>query len=278
MVLPNLFVIGAMKCGTSSLHHYLDQHPEVSMTADKEPNIFLEPEWRDAVGRYGSMLDGSAVVRGESSTNYTKYPKFPDAPRRIAELLPEAKLIYVAGDPIKRMLAHYAQTVSDEIEHRTLDEAIADFDDPANTYVWNGRYGTQVERFLRFFPASSLLVLDQADLRADREGTMREAFRFLGVDEEFSSPAFESMLNTRREKRRVSAVGARIRESRAAELYRLLPSRVRAPVTRAAHRALSRPVEGQALDDGLRTRLIELYEPEIERLAELTGTRIRWAR
>ena len=278
MVLPNLFVIGAMKCGTSSLHHYLDQHPDVSMSSNKEPNVFLAPGWRDEVRRYADMLDAGAAVRGESSTNYTKYPKFPDAPARIAELVPDAKLIYVAGDPIQRTLAHYAQTVSDEIESRPLEEAVSDFDDPANTYVWNGRYATQAERFLEHFPSSSLLVLDQHDLRSDREGTMREVFRFIGVDETFSSPEFASELNTRNDRRRVGTLGTRVRESRAADLYRRLPASVRRPVTQTAHRALSRPVQRPTLDDGLRARLVELYEPEIERLAELSGKHIRWSR
>ncbi|MEX2196001.1 MAG: sulfotransferase [Thermoleophilaceae bacterium] len=278
MLLPNLFVIGAMKCGTSSLHHYLDQHPQVSMSSNKEPNVFLAPDWRQEVSRYAEMLDPDAAVRGESSTNYTKFPKFPDAPARIAGLVPDAKLIYVAGDPIQRTLAHYAQTVSDETESRSLDEAVSDFEDPENTYVWNGRYATQAERFLAHFPASSLLVLDQADLRSDRVGTMREVFRFLGVDDAFSSPEFESMLNTRRERRRVGSLGTRVRESRAAGVYRRIPARVRRPMTQTAHRVLSRPVERPALDDDLRARLVELYEPEIERLAELSGRRIRWAR
>lgn len=276
MVLPNLFVIGAMKCGTSSLHHYLDQHPEISMSADKEPNVFVGPGWRDDVRRYATMLDPAALIRGESSTNYSKHPIFPGVPARIAELVPDARLIYVVGDPIRRLVAHYAQTVSDEIERRPFEQAVGNFDDPENTYVWNGRYATQVERYLEHFPASSLLVLDQADLLSDRAKTLQQVFRFLGVDPTFSSMEFDSMLNTRGERRVVSTLGGRVRASRPAGAYRRLPVPVRRPITRAARRVLSRPVERPILDERLRNRLVDLYEPEIDRLADLSGTRIRW--
>lgn len=273
MVLPSVFLVGAAKCGTSSLHHYLDQHPAVSMTSDKEPSIFTSRSWRDELPRYGQLLDPSAPVRGESSTNYSKYPAFSDVPGRIAEVVPDALLIYVVGDPIPRCIAHYAQNVAAGIETRAIGEAVSDFDDPRNTYVWAGRYATQLERYLEHFPLSSVLVLDQADLLGDRLTTIRKVFRFLSIDEGFTSPRFEEVMNTRKAQRRLGTVGNRLRRSRPVELYRKLPPGWRRPLSKSTRHLLSRPVSRPELDPGLVSELRALYEDEIARLAALTGTR-----
>ena len=73
--LPNLVVIGAMKCGSTSLHHYLDAHPAVSMSDHKELNFFYRPQrWQRGADWYRGHFDSTALVRGESSVNYTKSP------------------------------------------------------------------------------------------------------------------------------------------------------------------------------------------------------------
>src|SRR4051794_25988719 len=65
-VLPNLLVIGAAKCGTTSLHEYLALHPDIAMSAKKELNFFTRDDWRDAVDWYDAQFP-EAPVRGESS-------------------------------------------------------------------------------------------------------------------------------------------------------------------------------------------------------------------
>jgi hypothetical protein len=66
-MLPTSLIIGAMKCGTTSLYSYLSEHPEVLMSSVKEPNFFLERE-ELSLDEYKKLFDGTAKVYGEAST------------------------------------------------------------------------------------------------------------------------------------------------------------------------------------------------------------------
>ena len=90
--LPNLIVIGGLKCGTTSLHHYLNLHPQIAMSRPKELNFFVDelnwelgPEW------YASHFDRDAEVRGETSPHYTNLPRFEGVAERMRELLGDAR-------------------------------------------------------------------------------------------------------------------------------------------------------------------------------------------
>ena len=137
--LPNLLIIGAAKCGTTSLHFYLDQHPDVFMArphdshwGQKEMRLFWRDDWRERLEWYEQHFDPSAPVRGEATPSYTHYPFLPDVPRRIHSIIPEAKLIYIVRDPIDRIVAHWAQTQEDG-DRTPLEEALADYDRPGSS-------------------------------------------------------------------------------------------------------------------------------------------------
>ena len=272
-MLPNLFIVGAAKCGTTSLHYYLDQHPSISMSSVKEPAIFSDPAWRQRLTQYEGMLDAGAPVRGESSTSYTKHPAFPDVPSRIAEVVPEPKLIYVVRDPLSRCISQWVHNVAAGRESRSLNDALRDIDDPENLYVWCGRYASQIERYLEHFPVRDLLVLDQTKLLDERLSTLSRVFRFLGVDESFHSPRFESELNTADSRRRLGTVGARLRRSRAMSVYRRMPLSWRPAVDRLRRLVLP-AIDRPELDGRIRCQLSALYDDELNRLAELTGVRL----
>ena len=111
--LPNLIIIGGLKCGTTSLHHYLSLHPEIAMSRPKELNFFVaELNWPLGRDWYAAHFDPKAPVRGESSPHYTNSPAFAGVADRMRDILGEAvRLIYVVRDPIDRMLSHYLHNV-----------------------------------------------------------------------------------------------------------------------------------------------------------------------
>src|SRR3954452_4665444 len=146
--LPNVFIIGAAKCGTTSLHHYLGQHPEISMSRAKEPSVFSQGRWVTKYESYDGLFDCDAPYRGDASTSYSRYPVEGDAAARIHAAVPDAKLIYLVRDPIERTVSDYVHHVAIGHEHRSLDEALKDFTDPENYYVTTSRYALQVERYL----------------------------------------------------------------------------------------------------------------------------------
>lgn len=106
---PNLVVIGAAKCGTTSLHRYLGRHPDIGMSHPKEPRHFVRADWEARLGEQRLFDRMGSTIRGESSTDYTKFPLWQDIPRRIHWVIPDAKLIYVVGDPVRRIVAQYVE-------------------------------------------------------------------------------------------------------------------------------------------------------------------------
>ena len=126
-MLPTFFVIGAAKSGTTSLHYYLDQHPDVHMSREKEPNYFSfahRPGGPKHVIRdrraYKALFDSPAPVRGEASVTYSFWPHPPDVAERIHAAVPDAKFVYVVRDPVERTLSHYRHRVVLGEEHRSL--------------------------------------------------------------------------------------------------------------------------------------------------------------
>lgn len=268
---PNFFVIGAAKCGTSSLRHYLDQHPEISMSRVKEPNVFADPLFLTQHEDYEQQFECGAALRGDASTAYSRYPVEGDAAARIHEATPESKLIYLVRDPLERIVSEYAQWVAVGVEQRPINEALRDFEDPNNPYVCASRYGMQANRYLEFFDRSALLVLEQAELRDQRRTALIKVFRFLDVDPAFRSPEFSAELWTRADHVKYQGLGWRLRGSVLGRAFRRLPLRLRLPVARAGRRLFRRAPEPE-LDPALRRALTEFLEPDLEQLRSITQT------
>src|SRR5688500_3515585 len=96
--LPTFITIGAAKSGTTSLHYYLDQHPEISMSSPKETNFFERSDAAESLDEYQLHFRAGFPARGESSVHYTCFPTIPDVQERIASALPDVKLIYIVRD------------------------------------------------------------------------------------------------------------------------------------------------------------------------------------
>jgi hypothetical protein len=274
-LLPNLLIIGAAKCGTTSLHEYLAVHPEISMSASKELKLFDRGDWRERIDWYNRQFPEDLPVRGESSPSYSMFPFLPAVAERVRELIPEAKLIYLVGDPVERAIRHYVEYVALFREDRPIDVALSGFEDPANPYLCTSRYAFQLDRFLECFGSERILVLDQVDLLERRRAVLREVFRFLQVDVDFSSPNFNELHNTEREKRRYGSVGIWL--IKRGILMRRRRSFRRGPLIAPLHRLLSRPID-RSLSASVREGLVEHLQPEVDRLRELTGGKFaRWA-
>jgi hypothetical protein len=282
---PNLIVIGAMKCGTTSLHLYLDQHPEIQMAVPKELNFFTWPErWEKGADWYESHFDPSFPVRGEVTPKYSKYPLTPDVPARMHALLPDAKLVYLVGDPLDRIVAHWVDWYANEVDlapdsinarsaSRPLGEVLCDFADPAHPYVSPSRYATQLDRYLRFYRPTQILVVDQEELRARRGAALAEVFGFLGVDPHFRSERFDSILNRSAEKARPRPAYSAIRRRALTAGLKRMPRRWRAPVAGPLGRLASDRVERPTISPSEFPGLYELLGAEADRLRELTGKR-----
>ena len=174
--LPNLIVIGGLKCGTTSLHHYLNLHPEVGMSRPKELNFFVEDmNWGLGVDWYRSHFPANATVRGETSPHYTNRPRSEGVAARMRETLgSDARLIYMVRHPIDRLLSHYLHNVGGGYESRELADALSQ---PSSSYIQRGLYALQLEPYLEAFGRERILVVSREELGRERDATVRKRLR-----------------------------------------------------------------------------------------------------
>jgi Sulfotransferase family len=195
--LPNLVVIGAMKCGTSALHRYLDCHPDITMSQPKELNFFFGSDnadgqawtrgnWHRGVAWYVAHFDARARVRGESSPGYTS-PSHAEAAQRMATLVPAARLVYLVRDPVERAVSQYRHHRAERTEPRPLEQALLD---PNSQYISRSRYYDRLAPFLNF-DGWAITVVCLEELLAKRRSTLRTVFELLGVDGEYWSSTFD---------------------------------------------------------------------------------------
>lgn len=283
MALPDLFVIGAQKAGTTSLHHYLDQHPQVSMSRLKEPGWFSWMDWADTnTGdtairdrqTYEAVFEGADTLRarlqgcaavGESSTDYLYAPGAPD---RVAELVPDARIVVLLRQPAERAWSNWRHARREDTEPLSFDDALAAEEQriaegwgPMWHYGAKSRYAPQLARWQARFDAQLHVALTE-DLDADPVAVCQAIFGFLGVEAAFL-PSCRDRYNVGSAPRGVKAEG---------QLHRALVAmgaRVPWPYRRQIRDAL---FPRQVMGPDLRRRITEQhFSDDIEATETLTG-------
>jgi hypothetical protein len=203
--LPGFIVIGAQKCGTSSIYNYLAQHPELIPAFKKEIHYFDNGLERGQDhfhrGEYWYRAHFPlATPRNRRRLAFEASPMYcfhPEVPARIAAMDPAMKIVFMVRDPVSRAVSHYyhevgkgreslefAAAIESEAERTGAAMAAGDYLDPEfknHTYAARGLYAEQLERYLAFFPRDQVLVLDSAEFFSDPQSTLRRVFSFLGV-------------------------------------------------------------------------------------------------
>lgn len=266
VALPNLVIIGAAKAGTTSLHAYLDEHPDVQMSPIKEPQFFQDPDGDEWIGYYRSLFDASVQVRGEATPLYTRLP-VPGTAQRMAALIPDAKLIYLVRDPVERAVSHYVEEREHGVEDRSVEEAFAD---PNNVYAYASSYAARLAEFRAEFPADQVLVVDLDDLQSDPTGTLNRIFGYLGVDP-VASTVDTTPRNTRQSKREYSPLVRKLRATPLLKAVYAMPPERRERLLAPLRRLLSRPIERPTITPELRKRLEEQFKLDAKELRRVTG-------
>ena len=223
-ILPNFIVVGANKGGTTSIYHYLRQHPEVYLSPVKEPHYFSKDIDVDLFKRefaQNKLQDIEKYVNGDMSEEYhaafirdeTQYRKLfknvkgekaigelstsylysTVAASEIKKLVPNCKIIICLRNPIDRAYSHYRMNLwtgnSNEFDfHKAL---LDDFNhDPkvwgnAHLYTEIGMYYQQVKRYLDAFGAENVKIIFTEDMKKNASGVIKELYNFIGVDSRF---------------------------------------------------------------------------------------------
>jgi hypothetical protein len=284
--MPNFLVIGAAKSGTKSLHRYLSQHPEISMSSTKEPTYFLRHEEKElhrfqirARDEYLAIFESGFALRGEASVRYSWWPIHDEVPAAIAAEVPEMKFVYIVRDPIDRAVSQYVQLRSNrEMESRRafrsrpLSEALRDPEPALNFLIAPSLYMTQIRQYLKFFPRESILVVDSDALRNERARTVEEVLDFLGAGPMPSGVDLSVEHNRFEEKREEANAYIRLTESGLLRgLFDRVPDPLRDRAVKVARRRFSRKIPRPQLDPADREWLEELFRPEVKELREFTA-------
>ena len=281
MTLPNFAVIGAMKAGTVSLGHYLDEHPNVFLGRGgrfNEPNYFIaEQNWPRGLDWYESLFDradGAAAI-GECSPSYTWAHVYHGVPERMAQVVPQARLVYVVRDPIARMQSMYMHQVSAGRERRRAEVALLD-----DRYLGPSRYGFQLAAFLDHFDRSQVLVIASEVLRDRPREALSAVFNHLAVD-----PAAVNLERQRQDHRSIDKPVPRLHDlewlpRRQVKLHPRWRPDQRTGLARLVTTRRAR-VEDSVISQELRDRLAERLAPDLRRFEYLLGHEIpghwRWS-
>jgi hypothetical protein len=189
--LPSWLLIGAQKAGTTTLASLLVRHPDVAGGRRKEVDYF-DLNYRRGLDWYRAhfpLRTLSPASVGEATTGYLFHP---EAPQRVHELLPEARLIAILREPAARALSHYHQMRALGLEPLSFEEALDREPERVAqdlrarmfySYRERGLYAEQLERWLVHFPRAQLLVVLTDELAADPAGVLRRCFEHIGVEQ-----------------------------------------------------------------------------------------------
>lgn len=269
--LPDFVIIGAMKSATSTLHTQLEAQPGFFMSTPKEPNFFSDDDqWAKGLDWYEGLFADArrGQICGESSTHYTKLPDLPDALRRLAETLPNPRLIYIMRDPIDRLVSHYIHAWSERTIETTIDEAV-DRHPPLIDY---GRYAMQIRPWLDRFGKDRILPLFFERMLAHPQEELRRACRFLGYEDE---PVWkDARENVSAQRLRKSAVRDAIVLNPVVSVLRraLVPK-----VARERIKAMWQMREKPVLSEAARARVAAVFDADLAQLGRLLGTEINCA-
>lgn len=187
--MPDFIIIGAAKSGTTTLYQYLCRHPNIYMPKRKEPGFFVEEDvFKLGLGWYQGLFADARrdQLCGEASTNYTRYPQYPNATTRIAEFLPKVKLIYIMRQPVERAYSHYVQEVKNDQRQKQkarVDETFEQHIERDTTVIDSSNYMLQIRQYLEFFGKESFLFLLMEDLSKKPAEVCKQTCSFLGIDD-----------------------------------------------------------------------------------------------
>jgi len=182
MAFPDFLIIGAMKCGTTTLASQLGAQDGIFMSTPKEPNFFSDDDvYARGPGWYQSLFDPapSGALLGEASTHYTKLPTYPHTLLRLSETLDAPRLIYLIRDPMARAVSHYMHEWTQGVISSDLDTALTTHPE----IVSYGCYAMQVQPWVDLYGQDRILVSSMEEMQRDPQGLLSRVGHFLGRED-----------------------------------------------------------------------------------------------
>lgn len=291
--MPSFLIVGAVKGGTTALYHYLNQHPDIFLPRLKEPKYFSTPSInfpQNGIGdhyidrfrirseeHYLRLFEGrKEKVIGEATPEYLYYHK--SVAEAVYTYLGDVKIIISLRNPVDRAFSSYTNLVRDGREPLSfLDGLDAEEARMANNWdmLWAykgaGLYSEQVKSFINIF--SDVLIIKQEDLFNSSQEVVRQALRFLGVDDKIHLNENERYNPSGKPKNRLSSfilsrsnpVSPYVREL----AKRMVPRRYLEKIAASS-------IEKLKMCEKSRTYLNGYFQEDVAKLEEITGMKFDW--
>ena len=198
----DFFIVGAPKAGTTSLYHYLSEHPQVEMSSQKEPDYFSDKAIHEqgmyyaknrvnTLDKYESLfMQKESVVYGEASVSYLFYENVAED---IKKYNPNAKIIIMLRNPIERAFSHYLMDYRLGLISDSFENVLAKKSKHKNAhlfyqqYIEVSKYAKQIQRYLVFFEKDNILFIDYEDFKINVSKTVDQVYNFLHISTEFAA-------------------------------------------------------------------------------------------
>lgn len=286
-MLPNFIIIGAPKAGTTSLYHYLSEHPQVFMSEPKEVNYFSREEiieqglyYKDFkaknLNEYKQLFETASNQKaiGEGSVSYLFYPKTAE---KIKACISNVKIIMLLRNPMERGYSHYLMDYKLGLVDLTYEEIVYKKSNHKyinlyyQQYVELGLYYEQVKRYLELFDKEQIKIYFQEDLRENSEAIVDDLYDFLNIEK-------SSVPNTNKEHNAFSMpknklihklYGSHIVRT---TLSKFFPESLKEWLLNNLFERTKKPV----LDNKIKTYLLSIYKPDIQNLEKLLNKNLSY--
>ena len=197
----DFFIVGAPKSGTTSLFHYLNRHPQVVMSSQKEPNYFsynaiheqgmyYDNNSINTLDKYESLfLQKENMLYGEASVSYLFYDNVAED---IKKYNPNSKIIIMLRNPIERAFSHYLMDYRLGLISDSFENIITKKSKHKNAhlfyqqYIEVSKYSEQIQRYLDFFEKENILFIDFEDFKKNISFTVGKVYSFLNISTSFN--------------------------------------------------------------------------------------------
>lgn len=189
---PDLFIPGAAKSGTTTLHDLLNTHPDISMSKIKEPGYWKINKFKDfgkiEMLKYENLFDKKTYIKGESSTAYMYHDSFIENIKNNYKISP--KFIFILRNPIDRYVSHFNWMKGLGLEKNKIEETInkkhsfnfKEYDDYPKYYYEFGLYNRWILRFIKKFGRENIKIITFENLFKNKIDVLNSCFDFIGVE------------------------------------------------------------------------------------------------
>jgi len=279
----NLFIVGAQKSATTSLKHYLGEHPEIVSHPQKELSYFIDdteyshgvkPMMDKYFTKNGKSTEGKKLV-AKCALMYTTDKGL----KRLKEYNPQSKIIFIVRNPVERTYSGYLMDkdiAGHEFSAAELKKLVKSTDDwKYGMFIDSSIYVKHLKNLYNYFPKEQVKVLLYEDIKSNAAAICKEVFKWLGVSESFT-PETDRKYNATL-KKKSNAYSKLLRKvfvphSVARKIFNtVVPEHYNYKVGEALHNLNKKSTGYNNMDAGAKAFLHEFYRPYNKELAELTG-------